>query len=230
MNEYNNYDFEQVNRISRSDFLSNVFTYLGIGLGLSALGALIGYYFLPLLGEAYSIVMIVLIVLELVMAFMMGRNLEGRPTSTVRLMFTAYSFINGLTLSIIIAVYTTASLLMAFVTTTVVFVSLAVIGKTTKFDLTSFGRVFIVGLLICIVVSTVNMFLFKATGIEVALCYVETLLFMGLIAYDMQMIDRYYGQSDNENYAIFAAFQLELDFINLLLRVLQLFGVRRDDR
>ena len=230
MNEYNNYDYEQVNRISRSDFLVNVFTYLGIGLGLNALGALLGYYFLPMLGDAYSIVMIVLIVIELAMAFMIGRNLEGRSTSSVRTMFTIYSFINGLTLSVIIAVYTTASLLMAFVTTTVVFVSLAIIGKTTRFDLSSFGRVFIVGLVICIIVSTLNMFLFKATGIEVALCYVETLLFMGLIAYDMQMIGRYYGQSDNENYAIYAALQLELDFINLLLRVLQLFGVRKDDR
>ncbi len=227
MNEYNN--FEQVNRISKSDFLTNVFTYLGIGLGLNALGAMVGYYFLPALGNAYPVVMMILVIVELGCAFMMGRNLEGRSVSAVRMMYTVYSFINGLTLSVIIAVYTTASLLMAFVTATIVFVSLAIIGKTTRFDLSSFGRVFFIGLLVCIIVSTLNLFLFKATGIEIALCYVETLLFMGLIAYDMQMIDRYYSQSDNENYAIFAAFQLELDFINLLLRVLQLFGRRRDD-
>ena len=52
---------------------------------------------------------------------------------------------------------------------------------------------------------------------------------MGLIAYDMQMIDRYYSQSDSENYAIYAALQLELDFINLMIRVLQLFGTRKNN-
>ena len=142
-------------------------------------------------------------------------------------MFIAYSFINGMTLSVIIAIYTTASILMAFITTSVVFASLAVIGKTTRIDLSRFGTMFVTGLIICIIVSLVNLLFFRASGIDMALCYIETLLFMGLIAYDMQMIDRYYSQSQNENYAIYAALQLELDFINLLIRVLQIFGTRR---
>ena len=116
---------------------------------------------------------------------------------------------------------------MAFITTSIVFASLAIIGKTTKIDLSRFGTMLLTGLIICIVVSLVNLLFFRASGIDMALCYVETLLFMGLIAYDMQMIDRYYSQSENENYAIYAALQLELDFINLLLRVLQMFGTRR---
>lgn len=227
MNDFDSYT--QINRISRSDFLVNVFTYLGIGLGLSALGALVGYYFLPALGNAYPVVMIALIITELVMAFMIGRNLEGRSTSAVRTMFTVYSFINGMTLSVILEIYTTSSILIAFITTAVVFGSLAIIGKTTKFDLSRFGSVFFVGLIICIVVSLLNAFIFHASAIEIGLCYVETLLFMGLIAYDMQMIDRYYSQSDSENYAIYAALQLELDFINLMIRVLQLFGTRKNN-
>ena len=223
MNNYEN----SARYVSRMDFLSSVFAYLGIGLGLSAVGAVGGYYLLPLAGSAYGILMFVLMGVELVMAFMMGRGLNTRSTASVRGMFIAYSLINGMTLSVILAVYTASSVMMAFITTSIVFGSLAVIGKTTKVDLSRFGSMLFTGLIICIIVSLVNLFFFKASGIEIALCYIETLLFMGLIAYDMQMIDRYYSQSENENYAIYAALQLELDFINLLLRVLQLFGTRR---
>ena len=222
----NNFD-NTARYVSRMDFLSSVFAYLGIGLGLSALGAVAGYYLLPLAGRAYGLLMFVLMGAELAMAFMMGRGLNTRSTASVRGMFIAYSFINGMTLSVIIAIYTTASILMAFITTSVVFASLAVIGKTTRIDLSRFGTMFVTGLIICIIVSLVNLLFFRASGIDMALCYVETLLFMGLIAYDMQMIDRYYSQSQNENYAIYAALQLELDFINLLIRVLQIFGTRR---
>lgn len=224
----NNFD-NTARYISRMDFLSSVFAYLGIGLGLSAAGAVGGYYLLPALGGAYGFVMLMLVGVELVLAFVLGRGIETRSTSSVRGMFIAYSFINGLTLSVILAVYTTASVVMAFITTSVVFVSLAIIGKTTKLDLSRFGTFLFTGLIICIIVSLINLFFFKASGIDLALCYIETLLFMGLIAYDTQMIDRYYSQSENENYAIYAALQLELDFINLLLRVLRLFGVRRND-
>lgn len=222
----NNFD-NTARYVSKMDFLSSVFAYLGIGLGLSALGAVAGYYLLPLAGSAYGILMFALVIAELVMAFMMGRGLNTRSTASVRGMFIAYSLVNGMTLSVILAIYTTGSILMAFITTSIVFASLAIIGKTTKIDLSRFGTMLLTGLIICIVVSLVNLLFFRASGIDMALCYVETLLFMGLIAYDMQMIDRYYSQSENENYAIYAALQLELDFINLLLRVLQMFGTRR---
>ena len=222
----NNYD-NTVRYVSRMDFLSSVFAYLGIGLGLSAVGAVGGYYLLPMLGGAYGIVMLALVIVELVLAFVLGRGLGTRSTAAVRGMFIAYSFINGLTLSVILAYYTAGSIMFAFITSSIVFASLAVIGKTTKLDLSRFSTMLFTGLMICIVVSLVNLFIFKASGIDMVLCYVETLLFMGLIAYDMQMIDRYYSQSENENYAIFAALQLELDFINLLIRVLQIFGTRR---
>ncbi len=222
----NNYD-NTARYVNRMDFLSSVFAYLGIGIGLSAVGALAGYYLLPLAGSAYGFLMFVLVLAEMAMAFRMGRTLHSRSTASVRGMFIVYSFINGLTLSVILAIYTTASILMAFITTSIVFASLAVIGKTTKIDLSRFGSLFLTGLIICIIVSLVHLFFFRASGIDMALCYVETLLFMGLIAYDMQMIDRYYSQSENENYAIYAALQLELDFINLLIRVLQIFGTRR---
>ena len=222
----NNYD-NTVRYVSRMDFLSSVFAYLGIGLGLSAVGAVGGYYLLPMLGGAYGIVMLALVITELVLAFVLGRGLGTRSTAAVRGMFIAYSFINGLTLSVILAYYTAGSIMFAFITSSIVFASLAVIGKTTKLDLSRFSTMLFTGLMICIVVSLANLFIFKASGIDMVLCYVETLLFMGLIAYDMQMIDRYYSQSENENYAIFAALQLELDFINLLIRVLQIFGTRR---
>ena len=183
----NNFD-NTARYVSRMDFLSSVFAYLGIGLGLSALGAVAGYYLLPLAGRAYGLLMFVLMGAELAMAFMMGRGLNTRSTASVRGMFIAYSFINGMTLSVIIAIYTTASILMAFITTSVVFASLAVIGKTTRIDLSRFGTMFVTGLIICIIVSLVNLLFFRASGIDMALCYIETLLFMGLIAYLIRVL------------------------------------------
>ncbi len=227
MNNYNNY--AEINHVSRADFLTRVFTYLGIGLGLSALGALVGGFLLSRMAGVYSALVIIALISEFVLAFMMGRNLQQRSTSAVRTMFIIYSIINGFSLSVIIGAYTDASVLLAFVTTAVVFASLAIIGKTTKIDLSRFGSLFLIGLIVCIVLSLLNLLIFRASGMEIFLCYVETLLFMGIIAYDTQMIERYYANSESENYAIYAAFQLELDFVNLLIRVLQIFGKRRDD-
>ena len=227
MNDYQNY--QEIDRVSRPDFFSKVMGYVAVGLGLSALGALAGNYLLPMLGQAYMFAMLFFMVAELALAFVIGKNLERRSTSSVRTMFIAYSLINGLTLSVILGIYTGASVLMAFATTAVVFGSLCAIGKTTKVDLTRFSSFFMSGLIACIIMTLANMLIFRASGLDIALCYVETLLFMGLTVHDMQMIDRYYSQSESENYAIFAALQLELDFINLLIRVLEIFGVRRND-
>ena len=227
MNNFDNY--VEIDHISRTDFLSRVFTYLGLGLGLSAVGAYAGQYLLPLMGSAYMFGMLTLVIAEMVLAFMIGHDLERRDTATVRMMFIFYSLINGMTLSVVLAVYTAASVLFAFVTTAIVFGCMAIIGKTTKLDLSRFGTLFFTGMIACIVLSLANLFIFHASGMEIALCYIETILFLGLIAYDMQMIDRYYSQAENENYAIFAALQLELDFINLMLRVLRFFGVRKND-
>ena len=135
----------------------------------------------------------------------------------------------GLTISWIFEVYTDGSILFAFVTSAVVFISLSVIGRTTKVDLSRFGSLLFFGLLSCIIVSLLNLFIFRTSMMELVMAYVETLLFMGLIAYDAQMIERYYSGTDNENYAIFAALQLELDFVNLFLRILSIFGKNKDD-
>ena len=225
MNEY----YSQANQLSKADFISRVMGYLGVGLGLNVVGAYFGNLLLPALGSYYPMVMLVLLVAQLAMAFMIGRNLETRSTNSVRIMFVIYSTILGLTISAIISQYTSASVFFAFGTTAVVFISLCVIGRTTNLDLSRFGNILRVGLIVCIIVTLLNFFILRASMVETVLTYFETLLFMGLIAYDMQMIDRYYANSENENLAIYAALQLELDFINLLIRVLEIFGRRRDD-
>ena len=161
MNDFENY--QEINHVSRLDFFSKVMGYLALGLGLSAIGALAGNYMMPLLGQAYMFAMLFFMAAELVLAFVIGRNLESRSTAAVKGMFVAYSLVNGLTLSVILSVYTTASVLMAFATTAVVFGSLCAIGRTTKIDLSRFGTMLFIGLLICIVVSLANLFFFKAS-------------------------------------------------------------------
>ncbi|MCR4633353.1 MAG: Bax inhibitor-1/YccA family protein [Erysipelotrichaceae bacterium] len=222
-------DYQEISRLSRPAFFNRVLGYLAVGLGLSALGAIAGNAILPMLGEGYMFAMLFFMVTELILAFVIGSKIDRYPTSTIRSLFIGYSLINGITLSVILAVYTTASILMALLTAAVVFGSLCMIGRTTKLDLTRMGSFFMTGLICCIVLTLANLWIFKASGLDIALCYIETLLFMGITVYDMQMIDRYYAQSESENLAIYAALQLELDFINLLIRILQIFGVRVDD-
>lgn len=223
----NNYTDSYV--ADKSSFLSRVFTYLAIGLGLGALGAFAGVLLLNVMGSAFLILMLVLMVVEIVLVIALSRNLESKSLSSVRGMFIAYSFINGMTLSTLLLAYTTVSVVFAFLTTAVVFASLAIIGKTTKIDLSKFSSLFMVGLIVCLVMTLINALFIRSGQMDIVMCYVETFIFMGLIAYDTQMIDRYYSQSNNENFAIYAALQLELDFVNLFIRILQIFGRRRND-
>ena len=223
----NNYTNTYVN--DKSSFLTRVFTYLAVGLGLGALGAFAGVLLLNIMGSTFVILMLALMVAELVLVVVMSRNLDTRSLSSVRGMFIAYSFINGMTLSTLLLAYTSTSVVFAFLTTAVVFASLAIIGKTTKIDLTKFGSLLMVGLIVCLVMTIINALFIRSGSMDIVMCYVETFIFMGLIAYDTQMIDRYYGQTNNENFAIYAALQLELDFVNLFIRILQIFGRRRND-
>ena len=106
---------------------------------------------------------------------------------------------------------------------------MAFIGKTTKADLTKFGTILMVTLIVCLIVSLVNIFIGSGTinlGVDIAII----LVFMGFTVYDINKITRFsgeYGIAD-EKFYVYGAMELYLDFINMFLRILELFGNRRD--
>lgn len=145
------------------------------------------------------------------------------------ILFSLYSIINGITLSIIFFIYVQQSIMQVFVIATIVFLIMAVIGLVTSVDLTKFGGILLMGLVGLIVASIANMF-FLSNTLDFIISLIGIGLFMGLTAYDMQKIKRM--QYENPGYsvnvlALYGAMNIYLDFINLFLYLLRILGKKR---
>jgi FtsH-binding integral membrane protein len=145
-------------------------------------------------------------------------------------LFWVYSALLGAFLSPLFVIYTGESIANAFFMTAVFFGGMSLYGYVTKKDLTGMGSFMIVGLFAVIVTSIVNMFL-KSSGLQMGLSALTIVIFCGLTAYDVQKIKEFYHNSlDDETLkkrAVLGALSLYLDFINIFLSLLRLFGNRR---
>ncbi len=152
---------------------------------------------------------------------------------TAKVLFLVYAAIQGLFFSIVLLVTDPASFLFTLGLTTVIFAVMATYGYVTKNDLTKLGSLFMIGLIVLIIASVFNMF-FQLPMLYWVITYMGTAIFIGLIAFDINRIKNQliYMSSGNsevlEKMEIFGAFQLYLDFINLLLYLLRIFGRKRD--
>jgi FtsH-binding integral membrane protein len=174
-------------------------------------------------------VALVLIVIEFGIVLFLGFRLKHMSAGTAAAAFLVYSFLNGLTLSVILFVYSQASLFQAFITAAGMFGVMSVYGMTTKKDLTSWGSFFFMGLIGIVLCSVVNMFV-RSSTFSFVISIVGVFVFIGLTAYDTQKLKAFatVGGPMRENYAVIGALALYLDFINLFLLMLRLFGGRRD--
>lgn len=150
--------------------------------------------------------------------------------STAMMVFFIYAALNGLTLSFIFLVYTQAAITSAFFTAAVMFGAMSFYGYTTKKDLTSWGSFFFMGLIGIIIGSVVNIFL-ASSMLYWLITYVGVFVFVGLTAYDTQKIKNMNiigneGTDEDKKEAIMGALTLYLDFINLFLLLLRIFGRR----
>ena len=142
--------------------------------------------------------------------------------------FLVFSLLNGLTLSSIFFVYTAGSIFQAFVISAGMFGAMSVYGMVTKRDLTSWGSFFFMGLIGLVICSVVNIFL-KSSALGWTISIIGVFVFLGLTAWDTQKLKSYATVPDlRDNLAVFGALSLYLDFINLFLFMLRIFGGRRD--
>lgn len=172
----------------------------------------------------------ILIAAELGIVLVSNWALRKNNAILAGILFTAYSYLTGVTLSIIFLVYTTTSIVTIFVTTAALFGIMAVYGLVTKRDLSSIGNLCLMGLLGIILVGVVNLLILKNTMLDTAISAVGVLIFVGLTAYDTQKIKKNVAASNSQNVtslALYGAFELYLDFINLFLKLLSLFGKRK---
>ena len=148
------------------------------------------------------------------------------------LMFVIYSVINGATLSFIFLVYTYSSITNVFFITAGTFAVMALIGYFIKVDLSSMGKILMMALIGIIIATIVNIFT-KSEGLAMILNYLGVLVFVGLTAYDSQKIKQMMMAAPDagevaQKMALLGALSLYLDFINLFLYLVRIFGARRD--
>lgn len=173
-----------------------------------------------------------LIIAEFALVFGVSGAINRISLTTATLMFVAYSIINGALLSFLFLAYTMSSITSVFFITAGTFAVMAVIGYTTKKDLTSIGRILFMALIGIIIATLVNMFI-GSSGLNTIISYVGVLIFVGLTAYDSQKIKEMLVVAGDhgevgQKLALLGALTLYLDFINLFIYLLRIFGQKRD--
>lgn len=172
-----------------------------------------------------------LIIAELAIVIAISAAINRLSLTTATLLFVLYSVLNGATFSLIFAVYTMSSIANVFFITAGTFGVMAAYGYFTKRDLSSWGRLLLMALIGLIIATLVNIFLVKSTGFDLILSYAGVLIFVGLTAYDTQKIKQMLAMQTDmgegaQKVALLGALSLYLDFINLFLYLLRIFGRR----
>ena len=173
-----------------------------------------------------------LIIAELALVFVVSGMINRLSLTTATLLFTLYSVLNGVVLSSIFVIYSGTSIAKVFFITAGTFAAMAVYGYTTKRDLSTMGRLMFMGLIGLIIASIVNLFI-KSSGLDLILSYIGVIVFVGLTAWDTQKIKQMLAMQEDidegaQKIALVGALSLYLDFINLVLYLLRIFGGSRD--
>ena len=169
----------------------------------------------------------ILLIIELGLAIFLSARIHKMSPTTAKVCYLLYTFFTGLTFSSIFIVYKIESIMLIFLVTAILFLIFAIIGKTTKVDLTKISTILLMALLGIIICTIINIFLQNST-FDMILSGISVLIFMGFIAYDIQKIKRLEGWINQDNLAVIGAFELYLDFINIFLDLLSLFGDSKD--
>jgi FtsH-binding integral membrane protein len=209
---------------------------MAIGLGLTGVVA----YSVANMPEVRNvifgsgIVFFGLIIAQLALVFTLSARIHRMQAGTATLLFVLYSVLNGATLSSIFLAYAQASITSTFFICSATFVACSVYGWTTRRDLTSLGGFLTMGLIGIVIASLVNLFI-QSSAVSTIVSYIGVLVFVGLTAYDTQDIKNMAMSQPADidagavrKGAILGALKLYLDFINLFLMLLRIFGGRRD--
>lgn len=174
-----------------------------------------------------------LLIGELALVWYVSARIDRLSLSTATLLFVLYSVLNGATLSIIFLAYTMTSIASVFFITAGTFAAMSLVGYFTKKDLSGPGRILFMALIGLVIATLVNVFLLKDAGFGLIVSYVGVLIFVGLTAYDTQKIKNMLVEADDvsaeaQKIALMGALALYLDFINLFLYLLRIFGSSRE--
>ncbi len=240
MSEFNRTSYYDSTAGSLQQYITKVFTKMGIALGITALVAFLGYQSLMSGGFMYKMLvempfMIwILFFAQLGACIALSAGLRKFNPSTVSALFYGYAVLTGINFSTLPLEFGLTTVFTGFLFAAVMFASCAVIGATTDKDLTKFSTIFLAGLISMALASILSIFI-PVLRNNLLFSYIGVALFLGITAYDTQKIKAFYygtyeGDTIRENLATFAAFQLFLDFINIFLYVLRILGNNRNNK
>ena len=212
-------------------YMLRVYNYMATGLAATGVVAYIVAN-TPFLREAIfgTPLMWEVMLAPLGLVMYLSAKINSMSVSAAQTSFWVFSVLMGMSLASIFMIYTDTSIARVFFITSGVFGAMSLYGYTTKKDLTGWGSFLFMGLIGIIIASVVNMFL-ASSALMFAISVIGVLVFVGLTAYDTQNIKNMYSQSDStvvtSKKAIMGALKLYLDFINLFIMMMHLFGARR---
>lgn len=215
--------------VGLNKFYSKIYAFLAMGIGVSAL---VSYLIL----NVYPVVLKTLLssvplffglwILQIGLVFFLGVKAQKNPSLAIG-GFVAYSILNGVTISATLLMYAQATVVSAFVSAAATFGAMSLVGMFTKKDLSAMGHAAYSALIGIIIAMVINFFFLRSSAVSFFISILMVLVFAGITAYDNQKIRTVYNQSGGQagtGIAVFFALQLYLDFINLFLAFLRIFG------
>ncbi len=227
MEEFN--DTEAIRSLDMNSVLTNTFFRMFLGLLASAITAFYAYSSGLWMNLFQNGTYLVFAVIELVVVIVFSLAFRKLSPTMVTILYFAYAFLNGFTLSIIFVAYQMTSIVYAFVGSAALFGALAFIGSKTKKDVSNWGTILLTALLIGLVLSIINLFIGNSV-LDIVLDWAILFIFFGLTIYDVKKIQIMHdeGICEDEKLYVYGAMELYLDFINIFLRILSLFGKSKD--
>ena len=212
--------------------MRKVYVWMTLALIITGIAAYIVAHNESILMTLYSTPALLwgMVIGELVLVFVISGMIQRLSLTAATLLFVLYSAVNGVTLAPILMIYTGASVAKVFFITAGTFAAMAFVGYTTKKDLSSMGKLLFMALIGLIIATIVNLFM-KSSGLEMILSYVGVIIFIGLTAWDTQKIKRMLEMcpeptEEAQKIALLGSLSLYLDFINLFIYLLRIFGSR----
>ena len=207
-----------------SKYFSKVFLWMCIGLACTFITGQVIANSPTLTAEVFSGWYFLIVIVQLAVVIFLSARIHRMSAAVAKITFIVYSILTGLTFSSIFITYKIESIIYVFLITSIVMLIFSLIGFYTKKDLSKFGTYLFMALIAMIILGIINLFI-GSSNFDLAICCISVLVFIGFIAYDVNKIKKYYFENpDNENLAIIGALELYLDFINIFIDLIRIFG------
>lgn len=214
--------------LTESKLISKTFMWMFIGLAITfGVGYCVSCNENMLFNLFSGYKWLILVIAEFGLVIALSAFITKLNPMVAKVLFCVYALVTGLTFSAIFVAYELGSIIYVFGITGIVFLIFALLGYYTKLDLSKFGTYLFMALIAIIIASIINMFI-GSSSLEFGITIIGVLIFVGYVAYDINMLKKSTLYEQDENLPIYWALQLYLDFINLFIKLLRLLGKERN--